>query len=196
MGPGFVNPALLFCLNCPLQEPKAGGFPLGPCGLAEFLDDPRGFVSVPVLGSGRANRAHSRGEPRNRGSFGGQALHYPTLTWHSPSCQRPGSSLQRVFLAFPSSGLWVLGSSCSAQVTPSSLSMEGRGSPQWFISTVLGTAVVPEQPRLLGLYIGIVLALLVRSGFPALEMGELCGDPTSGSSRQTGSSCLMEHFGN
>lgn len=61
--------------------------------------------------------------------------------------------------------------------------MKGRGSPQWFVSTVLGTAVVPEQPRLLGLSIGIVLALLVRSGFPALEMGEPCGDPTSRSSR-------------
>lgn len=69
--------------------------------------------------------------------------------------------------------------------------MEGHGSPQWFIPTVLGTAVVPEQPRLLGLYIGIVLALLVRSGFPALEAGELRGDPTSGSqpSQQMGSTC-------
>lgn len=60
--------------------------------------------------------------------------------------------------------------------------MEACGSPQWFIPTVLGAAAVPEQPRLLGLYIGIVLALLVRSGFPALEMGELCGDRAWGPS--------------
>lgn len=60
--------------------------------------------------------------------------------------------------------------------------MEGHGSPQWFIPTVLGTAVVPEQPRLVGLYIGIVLALLDRSGFPALEMGELRVTPPRGPS--------------
>lgn len=76
----------------------------------------------------------------------------------------------------------MLGLSCPAHITLSSVLMEACGSPQWFIPTVLGAAVVPEQPRLSGLYIGIVLALLVRSGFPALEMGELCGDPTWGPS--------------
>lgn len=73
-----------------------------------------------------------------------------------------------------------VGVSCPAQITPSSVLTEGCESPQWFIPTVPGAAVVPEQPRLLGLYTGIVLALLVRSGFPALEIEGLHGDPTWG----------------
>lgn len=98
-----------FCLNYPLQEPKTGGFPLGPCGLAEFLDDPRGFVSVPVLGSGSANRAHSRSEPRNRGSFRGQALHYPTLTWHNPAASTQAPPSKEFSWLFPAvgCGCWV-----------------------------------------------------------------------------------------
>lgn len=162
---------------------------MGPCGLAEFLDDPPGFVPVPALGSGWAEGTHGRGEPRNRGSFGGQALHYPTLTLAQP--QLPAPRLLPPKSSPGSSQQWAVGVgvSCPAQITPNSVSTEGHGSPQRFIPTVLGAAVVPEQPRLLGLYIGIVLALLVRSGFPALETGGLHGDCL-------GSTCLMEHFGN
>lgn len=62
-GPGFVNPALLFCLNYPFQGPKAGGLPLGPRGLAEVLGGPCGFRSVPALGSGRAKGTHAGVSP-------------------------------------------------------------------------------------------------------------------------------------
>lgn len=197
-GPGFVNPALLFCLNYPFQGPKAGGLPLGPRGLAEVLDGPCGFVSVPALGSGRAKGTHTGVSPGT--GFGGPSFALSNTNLAQHGCQHRGSSPQEFSWLFPAVavGVGVLGSSCPAQITLSSALTEARGSPQCFIPSVPGAAVVPEQPGLLGLSIGIVLALLVRSGFPALEMGGPCSDPTSGSqpSQQMGSTCLMEHFGN
>lgn len=62
---------------------------MGPCGLAAFLDDPHDFVSVPVLGSGRADRAHGRGEPRNRGSFGGPSFALSNINLAQPQLPAP-----------------------------------------------------------------------------------------------------------